>query len=1031
MLALALTGATALSAQANPDSERGLPFIDLYPPREYGGHSQIWHIVEDSTGLLYFGNLNEVLIYDGTSWDHIDIPDAAFVRGLAVDAQDTLWIGGTDELGHAKTDRKGQRQFVSLKSHLPPEAREFGEIWRTVITPEGVIFQSTSWLLRWTNAAFQVLPIPSKPRQILTQVGPEAWLSSGGNWQRVRAVSTELILEPVPGITPPHRARVIGAAPLTKKGEFLLATDLDALWRWDGQSLAPFVTAVDDQLKDVGIYAMGQLPDGRFVLNSLFAGVRIFDAQGKLRHHLTDQTGLADNTAISVYASQNGQSIWLGLANGVARVDARPWITWFNQSNGASTSKLYSPVRLSDTLFVPAAAAGILRLNPGTSTAESHLVPEPLVENLINSATVFEDQLILSSTQGFLAWDLASPPQRLPGSQSNARHFFPLQSHPGFWAGLDDDAVYLYQHDGLAWPPPVTLPDLARVRGVVEDSLGTLWAGRTADGVIRATFSSLDQPPQIERLTAPEHLPEKHGWTRFSSDQSGVILGSDVGLLRWNPSTDAFAPAAGYADQLTDATLSIRSMLMDDQAGLWITTQPREARSPTLQLGIARSGQYTPISIPRFTTIDDPSHLTHEPALPGHRPETLWIAGQAALVRLNLDLWRKAKSPPPPLLTVRRAQISDGIQLNLDETWTLPARHGSLQIDFSAPALTGEPSPLFESTLITGSDRVVRTDHQTSRNFDALGSGDYILETRVRHPGGPWSNTVTLPFSVRPVWWLGPGAFIAYFANGALLILVFWELRISHVKRRQALLEQEVQERTQALADQNTELQRLRKIASDETLTARLAAEKAHLEVLRYQLNPHFLFNTLNAICAQIIKSPLHARDTVIQLAEFCRQTLHRPNQDQDPSIGEEVKMLRSYLEIETTRLGELISYSINCDKSLTTRLLPPFLLLPLVENAVKYGAATSDERVTISVSITALPLETVMVEITNTGRWVPPRESDDDLASLGLGLANVKKRLAQYFPDRHEFATQEKDGHVVARITLDYLPEKPPASSV
>lgn len=1024
--------ALALSLHAQPalDSERGLPFIDTHPPREYGGHSQVWSIVEDAAGIFYFGNLNEVLTYDGARWDHIDIPDATFVRALVIDDNDTLWVGGTDELGYAKTDATGQRRFTSLKAQLPPEAREFGGIWRAAITPAGIIFQSSEWLMRWTGREFQVIPIPSQPRQILTLVGDEAWLTSTTAWQRVSPGESELQLEPFPHSPAPDQARAIASAPTERPDQHLIATDREGLWLWDGHELTPFPTTIDETLRTETIYYMERLADGRIVLNSLVSGVRILDAQGHLIHHLDDQSGLPNLTAISTHASHDGQSIWVGLADGIARIDARPWLTWFNATNGAPSTKLFTPLRFDDTLYIPAAASGLMRLDPAAAGSSAKLIPIPQINKMVNAATIVDRQLILSTTQGFFSWIPNGPLSPLPDTPSNASAFVPISSRPHTWAGLDGDAVFLYHFDGSDWHHQGKVPGIERARSLLEDSDGTWWTGRPSGGVIRSTFTHPDAAPETHLLTAPGSLPEGHGWTRFASDHSGIILGTEVGLYRWNPPSSTFQPAGEYHHSLTDGSLAIRAMYPDTEQGLWVMVSEQGMRSPSLRLGLAQSGQFKALQVPGFATIDDLSHLLIEPAVDPLRPETLWLGGQAALVRVNLDLWRQSPPLAPPTLQVSGVFSADGKRLNLGENWEFPAHHGTLRIQFGTPALAGNSHPIYESTLVTGDDRLVRTDRNPHREFDALGRGAYTLMTRARLAGGPWSNTVTLTFTVLPVWWLSPGAIITYVTFAFLIVLGAWELRIVHVKQRQRELERAVADRTRELATQNQELNRLRRIETDEKLAARLAAEKAHLQMLRYQLNPHFLFNTLNAICAQIIKSPLRARDTVIQLADFCRQTLHRPNHNQDPDIGTEVEMLRSYLEIEATRLDELFSYSVHCDNLLNSRKLPPFLLLPLVENAVKYGAATSPDAVKVRVSITSHPLETVIIEIANTGKWVEPRENNDDIASLGLGISNLKKRLTEYYPDRHEFVTLEKDGWVIARLTLDYQEDSTSSSS-
>ena len=147
---------------------------------------------------------------------------------------------------------------------------------------------------------------------------------------------------------------------------------------------------------------------------------------------------------------------------------------------------------------------------------------------------------------------------------------------------------------------------------------------------------------------------------------------------------------------------------------------------------------------------------------------------------------------------------------------------------------------------------------------------------------------------------------------------------------------------TQELHRRNEELARLHRLELDETAVARLAEQKARMEVLRYQLNPHFLFNALTSICAELPPEQTQARAAIERLADFCQLTLFRPaeGEREHPTLAQEMKMISTYLDIEQTRWGELLRVDFQVDPAAQAEKLPPFLLLPLVENALRYPAA-------------------------------------------------------------------------------------------
>jgi len=217
------------------------------------------------------------------------------------------------------------------------------------------------------------------------------------------------------------------------------------------------------------------------------------------------------------------------------------------------------------------------------------------------------------------------------------------------------------------------------------------------------------------------------------------------------------------------------------------------------------------------------------------------------------------------------------------------------------------------------------------------------------------------------------------------------------------------------LAANNAELTRLRQHEFDEKIAARLSEEKARLEVLRYQLNPHFLYNSLNSIYGLLFENARDAGEMVLRLSEFCRATLTGPT-DERPTLGAETEVLRTYLEVEKVRWGDKLQIEIVVAAEVEAVRLPPFLLLPLVENAIKYGSRTSPGVLRVSLRAQRT-YRGLLIEIANTGTWVPPEEGHRD--STGIGLENLRQRLRRYYPGAHFFTTEARDGWVVARLEI------------
>ncbi len=189
--------------------------------------------------------------------------------------------------------------------------------------------------------------------------------------------------------------------------------------------------------------------------------------------------------------------------------------------------------------------------------------------------------------------------------------------------------------------------------------------------------------------------------------------------------------------------------------------------------------------------------------------------------------------------------------------------------------------------------------------------------------------------------------------------------------------------------------------------------------MLRYQLNPHFLFNTLNSLYGLVAEHPT-ASHMVLALSEFCRLTLTR-GPDHVQSLGEELSMLEVYLRIEKVRWGDSLRTQIDAGPAARATRLPSFLLLPLVENAIKHGGETSRALLEVRIAARLLDAATLEITIANTGTWLTPGTARSP--STGIGLENLRERLRRHYSDAHTFTTTSHDGWVTVTLRLSLPP--------
>ena len=206
---------------------------------------------------------------------------------------------------------------------------------------------------------------------------------------------------------------------------------------------------------------------------------------------------------------------------------------------------------------------------------------------------------------------------------------------------------------------------------------------------------------------------------------------------------------------------------------------------------------------------------------------------------------------------------------------------------------------------------------------------------------------------------------------------------------------------------------------NDQLLRLESQATGAQLAMLRYQLNPHFLFNTLNSISTLVLlKQTEPANAMLSRLSSFLRYTLiNEPTGRGRVTVAQEVETLKLYLDIERMRFEERLRTMFRIDPASTTALLPSLLLQPLVENAIKYAVSPQESGAEITIAVQAIGTN-LRITVSDTGPGLQIDDDDHRLSgvtfdggeqvSTGVGLANIRDRLAQAYGAAHRFETMD-----------------------
>jgi len=198
-------------------------------------------------------------------------------------------------------------------------------------------------------------------------------------------------------------------------------------------------------------------------------------------------------------------------------------------------------------------------------------------------------------------------------------------------------------------------------------------------------------------------------------------------------------------------------------------------------------------------------------------------------------------------------------------------------------------------------------------------------------------------------------------------------------------------------------------------LEAEVKLKVAELTLLKAQLHPHFLFNTLNSLYALTLERSPYAPDMVLRLSDMLDYILRR-GERQRVALAEEISHLTDYLKLEEMRYPDRARVRTSFSGVQESHVIAPLLLIPLVENAVKHGVSASPGRAWVDIALEVADGEMVFT----VGNSITAQAAVGD--SPGIGLANLRRRLELLYPDRHQLTVEKKADRfdVVLRLALE-----------
>ncbi len=831
LLAFLLAGLPRTSFAQSVDARRnevGRPFIRNYSPKEYEAHPQNWAIVQDSRGLMYFGNGLGVLEYDAVSWRLIVLPNKSVVRSLDLDEHGRIYVGAQGDFGYLAPDSSGQLQFVSLLQHVPPEEREFTDVWRTFVCKEGVYFQTSTRLFRYSpainpseshrlkvwkpatrfNRASLVrgqVYLPQVRTGLMRVQGDSLHLLAGTErfaqeiyavilpYEGIRAVASGVV--PRLGADKMSALRYEGGS--AERGAIVIATATQGLFIYDKETVAPFRTQADDFLRASEIYRGAVLQDGSYALATRLGGVALVDHEGRVRI-IDKSTGLRGNKVYFAYGDRHG-ALWLGLENGISQVETPSPVSLHDELSGLK-STVYDLIRHNGVLYV-STNTGVFYLDAHGAT----FTPVAGIAEQSWALLSFNNDLLVATGDGVY---------RVAGE----RAVFTKESRGESFVALalqrsqrESNRVYVGLTDGLAslyydaaqkqWRDEGRVPNVyEQTWSIVETQTGALWLGTDAQGVLRVQFPmpvhGANTQPVVERFGVAQGLAA--GGVQVFSVAGKEYFATTAGIFCFPEERRLFVADSTFAVTEFGNTQEEYNLKEDGNGNVWLNFGKESA--------VARPGPAGRFVIEKtpFLRFADAPTIAIYPEDDG----VVWFGGADGLVRYDGNIPKDYAQKYSALL--RRVIVDEdsvifaGAREPAQEFAApqLPYRDNSVRFEFCAAFFHAEAENRYQTFLEGFDDHWSAWSKEAQKVYTNLPHGDYRFRVRAQNIYQTESAGAVYAFQILAPWYRAWWAYLLYVAGFAALLSGLIFVRTRQLRARSRALERNIAERTQEIRQQ-------------------------------------------------------------------------------------------------------------------------------------------------------------------------------------------------------------------------------------
>lgn len=772
------------------------PFISNFPPDVYKAATQNWAIVQDRRGVLFFGNNDGVLEYDGNTWRLIKTP--TLVRCLAIDSNGRIYVGIRGDFGYLRPDSLGSYQYKSLKEKIQPTHLEFNDVWKIHASGNRVFFQSGEKIFVLQNEKFKVI-YPKENFHL-------SFLANNKFYAHEQASGLMIYendsLKLVEGGERFSNENIYEILPY-KQNEILIVTRTQGLWIYDHLDKITYkpkgYEALDKLLLKHHAYCGIVLDDGSFAIGTLTGGIIVFNPQGHIQTVYNTEYGLHDNTILSLFSDNNHQ-FWACTNNGISYVQNNLPFQRFTEKNGLKGAPIcidffnnHLYVGTSQYLFVQD-SSGKFETITGTESYNWQLYQTNGTLLLANNYGLFEIKdkqayPIITST-GFYS-------------------MCPLNNKSDYLlAGFSSSGLCLLEYHQKTWEIRNLVDGFTKpAQKIVQDKEGSFWVHTNPELYILKLNATMDSTISVMHCTVRQGLPTNDA-TPYRLNSGEVVFATVKGIYRYLNGSQTFKAHPDFT------MLSGKIELFEQQKNGDIWFQEKTGTG-IYETGLLKysNGNYLLVKQP-FYKFDNYLVFGYQNVLV-HSDSTIFIGTVKGLLQYNPN--QKVDYDLSYHTLIRNVFANEsllygGTAANLskfEDASVIPFNRNNLVFHYAATSYEDVEKNLYSYRLIGSDTSWSAWGSYVKKEYTNLSEGEYTFEVRAKNQYKVMGSTAQYSFRILPplqrTWWAY--TLYALFFTGLVIIIV--KIYTSRLIAQKEHLEEVVRERTYELMQRKEELTKL------------------------------------------------------------------------------------------------------------------------------------------------------------------------------------------------------------------------------